>query len=94
MQGSKSRLFTSRLTADNYWQKAFGGDAPSYLYLPKIRVRKGLPLGIDIGAMYSYVPDSNIKLYGFEISKAILEGSMATPAVGIRATYTKLAGVE
>ncbi len=79
---------------DNYWQKAFGGDAPSYLYLPKIRVRKGLPLGIDIGAMYSYVPDSNIRLYGAEISKAILEGSVATPAVGVRATYTKLAGVD
>lgn len=78
---------------DNYWQKAFNNNAPSYLYLPKLRVRKGLPLGIDIGAMYSYVPDSNIKLYGAEISKAILEGTAATPALGVRATYTKLAGV-
>lgn len=49
---------------NNYWQNAFNGNAPSYLYLPKIRVRKGLPFGIDVGAMYSYVPDSNIKLYG------------------------------
>lgn len=79
---------------DNYWEKAFDNKAPSYLYLPKVRVRKGLPLGIDIGAMYSYVPDSNIKLYGAEISKAILEGTVATPAVGIRATYTKLDGVN
>jgi hypothetical protein len=78
----------------DYWNKAFNGDAPSYLVLPKIRVRKGLPLGIDIGAMYSYVPDSNIKLYGFEVSKAILDGTLATPAIGIRATYTRLAGVH
>jgi len=76
-----------------YWKAAFGDDAPSYLFLPKLRVRKGLPFGIDIGAMYSYVPDSNIKLYGAEVSKAILDGTMATPALGIRGTYTRLAGV-
>jgi len=77
----------------DYWNAAFGNDAPSYLLLPKLRVRKGLPFGIDVGAMYSYVPDSNIKLYGVEVSKAILDGTMATPALGIRGTYTKLAGV-
>lgn len=78
----------------SYWNAAFGDDAPSYLILPKLRVRKGLPLGIDIGAMYSYVPDSNIKLYGVELSKAILDGTLATPALGIRGTYTRLAGVS
>lgn len=78
----------------DYWKKAFGGDPPSYLFLPKLRARKGLPFGIDVGAMYSYVPDSNIKLYGVEVSKAILDGTLATPAVGVRATYTKLAGVN
>jgi len=78
----------------SYWKAAFGNDAPSYLYLPKVRVRKGLPFGIDIGAMYSYVPDSNIKLYGAEVSKALLDGTMATPALGIRGTYTRLTGVS
>ena len=77
-----------------YWRAAFGNDAPSYLLLPKVRVRKGLPFGIDVGAMYSYVPDSNVKLFGFEASKAILDGSMATPALGIRGTYTRLIGVD
>jgi hypothetical protein len=77
-----------------YWKAAFGNDAPSYLFLPKVRVRKGLFFGIDVGAMYSYVPDTNIKLYGVEISKAILEGTVATPALGIRGTYTRLAGVN
>lgn len=77
-----------------YWSSAFNNEAPSYLVIPKIRARKGLPFGIDVGAMYSYVPDSNIKLYGAELSKAILDGTMATPAVGVRATYTKLTGVD
>lgn len=84
----------ANIKTGSYWETAFGGDAPSYLFLPKIRARKGLPFGIDIGAMYSYVPDSNIKLYGVELSKAILDGTLATPALGIRATYTRLAGVS
>lgn len=78
----------------SYWNAAFGNDAPSYLVIPKIRARKGLPFGIDVGAMYSYVPDSNVKLFGAELSKSILEGSVATPALGVRATYTKLTGVS
>jgi hypothetical protein len=84
----------ANIKTGSYWDKAFEGDAPSYLLLPKIRARKGLPFGIDIGAMYSYVPNSNIKLYGVELSKAILDGTLATPALGIRATYTRLAGVS
>jgi len=77
-----------------YWDKAFNNDAPSLLFIPKLRVRKGLPFGIDVGAMYSYVPDTNIKIYGAEVSKAILDGTLATPALGVRATYTRLAGVN
>jgi len=76
------------------WKSAFGNDAPSYLVVPKIRVRKGLPLGIDVGAIYSYVPGSNVRLYGVELSKSIIEGGIATPAVGVRTTYTRLAGVN
>jgi hypothetical protein len=77
-----------------YWKSAFNGNAPSYLWFPRIRARKGLPFGIDIGAMYSFVPDTNIKVYGFELSKSILDGSLATPAIGVHGTYTRLAGVD
>jgi hypothetical protein len=79
-----------------YWNAAFGNknDAPSYLLIPKLRARKGLPFGIDVGAMYSYVPDTNIHLYGVEVSKSIIEGSVVKPALGIRGTYTRIAGVH
>jgi hypothetical protein len=77
-----------------YWKAAFNNDSPSYLVIPKLRARKGLPFGVDAGVSYAYVPSSNIKLYGAELSKAILDGTLATPAVGVRATYTKLAGVD
>lgn len=78
----------------SYWKSAFNNDAPDYLIIPRLRVRKGLPFGIDVGAMYSYVPDSNVKIWGVELGKALLEGTAATPALGVRATYTRLAGVN
>lgn len=76
------------------WKNATGNSAPSYIAYPTARVRKGLPLGIDVGAMYSYVPNSDIQLFGAEISKAILEGGMASPALGIRGSYTRLIGID
>lgn len=72
---------------------AFGNDAPDYLVLPKLRVRKGLPFGIDVGAMYANGGNSDVQLYGVEVSKAILDGGIATPALAIRGSYTRLSGV-
>jgi hypothetical protein len=90
VQGS----FISIKDESGAWKKATKDSAPSYIGFPTVRVRKGLPLGIDIGAMYAYVPDSNVKLYGAEVSKAILEGGVASPAFGVRGTWTKLDGVK
>ncbi len=73
---------------------ATSGSAPSMLPVPKIHVHKGLPSGFDIGASYSAVPSSNIKLFGAEIRYAILEGTVATPALALRASYSKLSGVD
>ena len=85
--------FISIKDNSGYWKDATK-DAPSYIGYPTLRVRKGLPFGIDVGAMYSQILDSSIKLYGIEVSKAILEGGIAEPALGIRGTWTKLAGVN
>jgi hypothetical protein len=72
---------------------AFDGNAPDYLVLPKLHVKKGLPFGINIGAMYSNGGNTNVQLYGVEASKDLLEGGFATPALAIRGSYTKLAGI-
>ncbi|MCX7769657.1 MAG: hypothetical protein N2202_01085 [Proteobacteria bacterium] len=81
--------------SDGAWKNAIKDkNVPSYLVVPKIRIIKGLPLGIDVGAFYSQVPDSNIKIYGGELKYSILEGGVATPALAIRGTYTQLEGVS
>ncbi len=76
------------------WDRASSGSAPDSVLIPKLHLHKGLPAGIDLGAFYASVPDSNIKLWGGEIRYAILEGGVAQPALGLRGTYSKLAGVS
>jgi len=70
------------------------GGSTNNLIVPKLHIYKGLPLNIDVGAFYSAVPTTNIKFYGGELRYAILEGSVALPAVGIRGALTKLTGVS
>ena len=75
------------------WKNLSGNDI-SNLYVPKLHVTKGLPLNIDIGAFYSAVPTTDIKLYGGELRWAFIEGGVAMPAVAVRGAMTKLSGVN
>ena len=59
-----------------------------------LQVLKGLPFDIDLGAFYSAVPTTSIKLYGGEIRYAILSGSAVSPALSIGGSYVKLTGVD
>ena len=64
------------------------------MVLPKLHVFVGLPFNIDLGAVYSEAPSTNIKVYGGEIRYAFIEGGTATPAVAIRGSYTQMTGVD
>lgn len=77
---------------ESYWKNQ--GSFPTLLPIPKLHAQKGLPFGIDIGAIYSKVQDSNIQMVGGEVKWAILKGTVATPAVAVRGSYTKLLGVD
>jgi hypothetical protein len=84
----------TKLENRDAWDRASSGTAPDTLYVPKLHVHKGLPAGFDVGAFYSSVPGSNIKLWGAEVRYAIIEGGTLTPALGLRGTYSKLSGVD
>jgi hypothetical protein len=76
------------------WDRASSGTAPITVYVPKFYVHKGLPLGFDVGAFYSSVPRTNISLWGAELRYALIDGGPATPALGLRGTYSKLSGIN
>ena len=80
--------------ADVWKLASSGGNVPSTLPVPKLHVIKGLPWDIDVGAVYTSIPSTNIKLMGGELRYAILKGGVASPAVAIRGSYTKLSGVD
>lgn len=84
----------TKLENSEIFDNAVTGTAPDTLYLPKVHLHKGLPFGIDIGASYSAVPDSNIKVWGAELRYAILKGSSSIPALALRASYSALDGVD
>lgn len=85
----------TKLENTDVWETAVGSnDADSTLYMPKLHVAKGLPLGIDVGAFYTSVPNTNIKYWGGEVKYAIWEGGTATPALAVRGSHTRLAGVD
>jgi hypothetical protein len=73
---------------------AASGESIDTLVSPKLHIHKGLPFGLDIGAYYSAMADSNIKHWGAELRYALIEGGTATPALAIRASYTALEGVN
>jgi hypothetical protein len=76
------------------WDSAvIDGAAPSQVPVPRLLARVGLPFGIDVGASYAAVPDSNIKNLGGEVRWAFLEGSTATPAMALIGHASQLSGV-
>ncbi|HHJ20692.1 MAG TPA: hypothetical protein ENJ84_12860 [Gammaproteobacteria bacterium] len=66
----------------------------SFLPLAKLHAHKGLPFNLDVGAFYTSVPDTDIKVFGAELRYALLEGSIATPAVAVRLSYSKMDGID
>lgn len=66
----------------------------STILIPTVRAHVGLPLGFDLGAMYAWVPDSDIRYYGGELRFAIIRGDAVTPAIGLRGSFTKVTGVD
>lgn len=77
-------------------QKAVSSSvALNYLPSAKLHAHKGLPFGIDIGAVY--MPEINVSGFkigymGGELRYAILGGGMALPALAVRGAYTKMTG--
>lgn len=84
----------TKLRHRDAWDRASSGTVSDTVYIPKLHVHKGLPAGFDIAAFYSTVPSTNVELWGAELRYALLQGGVATPALGLRATYSRVTGVE
>lgn len=82
------------LQGGDIYERVTGSNSADLLLVPKLHVHKGLPWRLNVDAFYSRVPDSNIELFGGAIGFALLEGGVTMPALAVRATATKLSGVD
>lgn len=89
-----AEVTATRIEHRDAWDRASSGTAPQTVYVPKIHVHKGLPAGIDVGAFYASVPDPKFDVWGAEIRYALIDGGTATPAVGLRGTYSAVNGID
>ncbi len=80
---------------DDVLDRASGGNADiDTLLIPKLHAHKGLPSGIDVGVSFGAIPDTDITVWGGELRYALLEGGVATPAIGLRASYSRIDGSD
>ena len=84
----------TKLAGIETWGAAIGSTDLSILPLPKLHIHKGLPMGIDLGFVYSKVPSTDIAFAGGEIRYSFVSGNVALPAVAVRGTYTTLLGID
>lgn len=85
----------TKLKHKDLFERATGEtDFPSTLPVPSLRASVGLPLNLDVSAMYSSVPKTGVTLWGGALSWAAFPGNATLPAFGVRASYTKMFGVD
>ena len=83
----------TKLESTAAFRQAGAGDLSS-LYIPKLHIIKGLPFGFDIGAFVSTVSGVDGSLIGGEMRYAVLDDGIATPALAVRLSGSKLSGVS
>lgn len=76
------------------WNTATSGSGVTTIPMARVSLSKGLPFGFDIGGFYSGATNSNIKDYGAELRYALVDDGVLTPAVGLRAAFSRLTGVD
>ena len=91
-----AEVTTARISHDApYWTAVTANNSPpQYLPMVKVHAEKGLPFGVDVGIVYSALPNSNVSLIGGEVKWAVVRGNLLFPAVALRASYTDLLGVK
>lgn len=84
---------STRIDEDLFDEASSGDFGAGSVTMPRLHVYKGLPFGIDIGAFVGAVPDSDLTVVGAEFRVTLIEGDVATPAVSVRASYSRTQGI-
>jgi len=75
----------------DYWQKAADNPQAS-VQAGTLRVRKGLPYGLQIGSVLTHLFDSNMWAIGAELNMSFIDGFVNIPDVAARVTANTVLG--
>ena len=81
-------------TADRGAWERLTGDRVAGVPVVGLTAHKGLPLKLDVAASITSIPGTSARVFGGEVRYAILPGDALTPALALRASYTRLAGLD
>jgi hypothetical protein len=82
----------TRIAHSDALARAGAGDH-SDVVIPKLHVYKGLFGGLDIGAFVAGSSELGASLFGADLRYALLDDTLATPAVAVRLSGTKATGL-
>ena len=77
-------------TAD-YWTKA-ATNPQSTVQTGTLRVRKGLPYGLQVGSVLTHMFDSNMWTIGAELNMSLIDGFVAIPDLAMRLSANTVLG--
>jgi len=74
--------------------KQLGNASQAGMVIPKLRISAGIPFGLDFSYMYTAIPQSNIKITGYE-GRIAFGSYIPVPMIefNVRAYQSKLTGV-
>jgi hypothetical protein len=82
----------TKLESSDLFSRA-GAGSHSSLVIPKVHVYVGLPARFDIGAFVGGASQVGASVFGADLRYALLDDGIATPAVALRLSGTKAAGL-
>lgn len=83
----------TKTQAGSAWVKTTGSGLNN-LDQTKLSVSKGLSGGVDLGGFVSKAMSSNVTATGVQLKYALLQGSVISPAVALRASHSRMGGVS
>lgn len=95
MLGADVAVELSATDAENELFDLAGGgaaDLSDSLLIPRLHMHKGLPFRVDIGGVIGALADTDLTIVGAELRYAIIEGGIATPALALRASASRIQG--
>jgi len=80
---------------EGHWKNAWdNGDPDGMTMVNRVHIQKGFPFGLDLGVSVSKGTNIPFTALTGEVKYALLKGTVATPALSVKGSYTRVFGLD